>query len=401
VRIGLLTTSFPRTAQDVPGIFVRGFAESLVAQGHEVEVLAPEPGESTYESPPRIPGVRVHWVPYLRPRRLERTFYGAGVLDNLRASPRAWLGPLPFSLSLYAHAATRVGRWDALVSHWALPSGLIAAAVRGKRPHLAVMHSADVFLLERLPGRLQLARRLLHGASEVVCVSRELRQRLLQVFPPLERAEHAPKVHACPMGIEPTSTPQEPRADLRAGLGLARFTALCLCRLIPLKGIQHVIDAVKMCPEVTLVVAGEGPARKALQARAAALGARVRFVGEVHGGEKSAWFWAADAFLSASIVSGSGRTEGMPTVLLEAMAHGLPVVATDVGGVCDLLRSGENALLVPPGNPAGIASALHALQSDAALRERLADNAREVAAQFTWPVLGPHFAALLTGGAFP
>jgi glycosyltransferase involved in cell wall biosynthesis len=401
VRIGLLTTSFPRTEHDVPGVFVRGFAQSLVSQGHEVEVLAPEPAEGVYAAPPHFAGMRVRWVPYLRPRSLERTFYGAGVLDNLRSSPRAWLGPVPFSLSLYAHARARVGRWDALVSHWALPSGLVAGAVRGKRPHLAVLHSADVFLLERLPGRLPLVRRLLRGSSAVVCVSRDLRQRLLQILPPLERAAHSPQVHVCPMGIDPPNEPAESRAMLRARLGFGGFTALCLCRLIPLKGVEHVIDAMRLSPDVTLVIAGDGPARQALEARAHALGGRVHFAGEVHGPQKHALWSAADVFISASVVAESGRTEGMPTVLLEAMAHGLPVVATDVGGVRDVLLPGENALLVPPENPRAIAAAIGALQTDAALRAHLAENARATAAQYTWSTLGPHFAALFSEDVLP
>ena len=117
MRIGLLTTSFPRAERDVAGTFVLGFARALVAEGHSVEVLAPEPAEGGVA--PAWPGIDVRWVPYLRPRSLERTFYGAGVPDNLHADPRAWLGLAPFSVALLATASLRARRWEAYLSRWA------------------------------------------------------------------------------------------------------------------------------------------------------------------------------------------------------------------------------------------------------------------------------------------
>ena len=90
MRIALLTTSFPRFDGDVPGLFVLGFARALAERNHRVEVFAPEPSEEL--APPAWPGVEVRWLPYMRPRRLARTFYGAGVPDNLSRDPAAWLG---------------------------------------------------------------------------------------------------------------------------------------------------------------------------------------------------------------------------------------------------------------------------------------------------------------------
>jgi len=127
MRIGVLTTSFPRTDDDISGSFVLGFARELAARGHTLEVLAPEPAERV--AAPQLPGVSTHWVPYLRPRSLQRTFYGAGVPDNLRRDARAWLGVVPFPLALLRACAARESRWDALISHWALPCALVAGHV--------------------------------------------------------------------------------------------------------------------------------------------------------------------------------------------------------------------------------------------------------------------------------
>jgi hypothetical protein len=175
VRIGLLTTSFPRWPGDAAGHFVHGFAGALAARGHTLEVLAPEPAESV--SAPRWPGIELSWVPYLRPRSWQRTFYGAGVPDNLRSDPRAWLGPWPFAAALSAAVMERRSRWDALISHFGLPCGLIAGALRGRLPHLCVQHSADLHALERLPGAVgtRLAARIARGSSALWFVSERAR----------------------------------------------------------------------------------------------------------------------------------------------------------------------------------------------------------------------------------
>jgi len=400
VRIGLLSTSFPRSEADAAGHFVLGFAQALVSQGHQVEVLAPEPHEPDYQTPPRFLGIDVRWLSYLPRRSQQRTFYGAGVLDNVRASPWTSVGLAPFSLALAAETRARMPHWDAVVSHWALPSALVAGALHGARPHLAVLHSADVFLLERLPTsrmRWLLATQIAKGAGSLLFSSRDLRRRFLALLAPLPRADVAPRAHVCPMGIEPSLPASESRIDLRARLGVTRFTLLSLGRLIELKGIEHAIEAVAQVPEVELVIAGYGPHLSDLRAAARQRGVPVRFVGAQHGADKTAWLHAADAFVLPSIVLKSGRTEGMPVTLLEAMEHGLPVIASDVGGVSDVVRNGENGYLVQPGQAGEIAAALRTLLADETMRGQLARGAKETAAMYHWQALAPRFEQLLLG----
>ncbi|MDB4988598.1 MAG: hypothetical protein JWN04_3776 [Myxococcaceae bacterium] len=397
MRIGLLTTSFPRSADDVPGQFVRGFARALTARGHQVDVLAPAPLERQYVDPPHEPNLSVEWLRYLAPRSLQRTFYGAGVLDNLRATPLAALGLAPFTLALAVAAHAHMPSWDAVVSHWALPCALVAGELCRGRPHLAVLHSADVFALESLPTaalRRVLATRLARRADTLLFSSRELRRRFLALLAPLARAELAGVAHVCPMGVEPAAEPGEPRAALRERLQLDRFTVLSLGRLIALKGIAHAIDAVAKLPNSELLICGDGPLRSELERHASRSGARVRFLGNVFGAAKTELFRAADAFVLPSIQLPSGRTEGMPQTLLEAMEHGLPVVASDVGGVSDVVRSDENGFLVAPGEAHAIAAALRSLL-DPATQSRLSKGAHATAKLYHWDELAPLLESLL------
>jgi glycosyltransferase involved in cell wall biosynthesis len=121
-------------------------------------------------------------------------------------------------------------------------------------------------------------------------------------------------------------------------------------------------------PRWRLTVAGDGPLRPALAAAVAArcLGDAVELLGEVPNGPRL-WelYRASDAFLHVSL------TEGLPQVLLEAQAAGLPLVATDVGGVGAALAGGERGLLVAPGSAAAAAAALERLAADGSLRRRL------------------------------
>src|SRR5690606_26043720 len=120
--------------------------------------------------------------------------------------------------------------------------------------------------------------------------------------------------------------------------------------LVPIKGIEMAIDAIAGIPAATLWIAGEGPSRRSLEMRATKLGVPVHFFGEVTGAAKAELLAAADAFVLPSLRQRSGRTEGMPTALLEAAAAGVPIVASATGGIPDVLTHGRNALLVAPGD---------------------------------------------------
>lgn len=387
MRIGLLTTSFPRSPHDVAGCFVRGFAEALAARGHELDVLAPEPPSG---SPPLTshPGVTLTWVPYLRPRSLQRTFYGAGVPDNLGRDPAAWLGLGPFVFALALATARRQHRWDAVISHWALPSALVAEAFAPDRPHLAVLHSADVHLLTKLPARRMLAERI--ARATLLFSAPVLKERFASCLGPSSRLLLEAGSYVSPMGIEPPPRTAD-RASLRAKFGMTRFTLVAMSRLVPIKGLEVAIRAVAARPDVELFVAGDGPSRSALECLARSLDANVRFLGTVTGRRKWELLFAADAFVSSSRPMASGRTEGAPTSIIEALAAGLPVLATDTGGVGSLVTHERTGLLVPTSSPGALGSAIDRLVRDPALTQRLAEAARDEGRKLTWPELAPFF----------
>jgi len=387
MRIGMLTTSYPRHEGDVAGAFVRSMAREFVSLGHSIEVLAPRPRVPTDGC--LDPGIDVRWINYA-PGLLRKTFYGAGVPDNLR-DPRAWPGLATFPAALYREARLRADRWDAFVSHWALPNAVVAGVLRGRRPHLAVLHSADVHLVRKLPLRARVAERIGSSASELLFASGAHRKTFLDLLPSLSRARLAGRCHASAMGIEPLLQTRNKRT-LRKELGLSGFSVLSLGRLVPIKGIDRAIAAVAPLPDVELIIAGDGPSRSRLER-----GARARFVGVVSGVRKAEFLRAADAFVVPSVELPSGRTEGTPIAALEAAQAGLPIIASRTAGLEEVLVHERSALLVPPGDAVALRAAIERLRDDAALRRRLGRAAKTVAKRYLWSELGPRFEGLLQG----
>ncbi|WP_157069391.1 glycosyltransferase family 4 protein [Sandaracinus amylolyticus] len=372
-------TSFPTSPRDVSGLFVLGMARALASLGHEVEVLAPAPDHRDAWTDP-APGVRVRWIDYARPRALQRTFHRAGAPDNLARDPLAWLGAASFPLALAA--AMRDRRWDAIASHWGVPCGLVAGAMRGSARHVAIFHSADVHVLSRAPRAL--ARAIAERSDSLVFVSARLRDGFLALAP-----EARPRSHVIAMGVDAPPSVARARRE--------RFTLLALARLVPVKGLDRAIRALP--PDVELVIGGDGPERTRLEQLARTCGARVCFLGTITGDDKARWLATADALIAPSIVLPSGRTEGAPTALIEAMSAALPVVATDVGGVREIVTHEHDGLLVPPDDVGALRDAIARLRDDATLRARLSDHASHTASSRTWPALAPRFEALLAQGS--
>lgn len=198
-----------------------------------------------------------------------------------------------------------------------------------------------------------------------------LGERWITVFPPVDEREfHAPDAEA--------------RAAARAELGIPQdaFAIGLVGNRNPTKGHEHFVRALARLRErrpdaVARAIGAPSPAHGAyeagVRAEAARLGLAPPAYDLVDGGRRVPRLLPAfDAFALASVP----RSEGMPTVILEAMACALPVVATDVGAVRELVADGESAFVIGPEDPAALAAALERLAADPALRRRLGDAGR-------------------------
>ncbi|HYD36469.1 MAG TPA: glycosyltransferase [Allosphingosinicella sp.] len=219
-----------------------------------------------------------------------------------------------------------------------------------------------------LSGRLSwiryalLKRRLIERGRLFLAVSEAVRRRALAAGYPAERtATHHSGVDTD--FFRPSPAPPEP--------GLVLHVA----RLVEKKGTGDLIDAVARVEGARLVVIGDGPLRARLERRARALGAPVRFLGALPATEIVGWMNRAWLLAAPSVTARDGDSEGLPTVLCEAAAAGLPAVATRHSGIPEIVVDGETGLLSDEGDVDALARNISALLANPALRERMASKA--------------------------
>jgi glycosyltransferase involved in cell wall biosynthesis len=331
VRIGVVTTSYPRTPTDPAGSFVAAHVHALRALGHDVDVIAA--GTRAGRDVVRIPST---------------LFERGGAPDALERQPLALLGPAAmFSARLAAAVALRAHRWDSIVAHWLVPSAL--AALPARAPLLAIAHGGDVHTLRRArllaPALHLLARR----GAKLVFVSEELRALAIAEVPSLAAWLSTATVQ--PMGLDIERFAQLVHAPTTPP------TIVVAARLVPVKGIDVLIDAAaRIRSDVRIVIAGDGPERRELESRARVMGTvRITLVGQIDTIARDRLLSSASVVVVPSRITPSGRSEGTPMIALEALAAGVPLVATEVGGLRDLAPA---ARLVRPEDPRALATAI-------------------------------------------
>jgi glycosyltransferase involved in cell wall biosynthesis len=332
-----------------PASHAPAVAAFLHARGHAVEVVttaAHEPAAQPYP---------VAWTSRRLPRGVR---HAAGIV---LAARRARSADVVYATSMVRRAA--------------------AASVLARRPLVVKLVSDEAYERARRSGRFSA------GLGEFQQEPGDLRVRLLRRTRnrALRRAEHVfcPSSYlreiALGWGLDPhrvsvlpnpaPSLPSLPdRDELRRQLAIDGPTLAFAGRLTGQKALDVALAAVAAVPEASLVLLGDGPEREPLERRSSELDldGRIRFLGGGTRDDVLRLFRAADAALLSS------AWENFPHTVVEALAVGTPVIATAVGGVAEVVRDGENGLLVPPGDANALADAIRRLFGDTDLRERLA-----------------------------
>jgi teichuronic acid biosynthesis glycosyltransferase TuaC len=335
MNVLIFTSLWPNSEQPNLGIFVKNRIAALAQiDGVNVRVVAPVPYFPQLLQSPIIPA---RW------RRMARIVDRETIAGIETFHPRhlvtpkvgmmfysRWIARGAENLLKRLHAERPISLIDA---HYVYPDGH-AAVLLGERLNIPVVITArgtDINLFSRMPLIRPMIRRALKRANGVIAVSGALKQRMVEL------GIEAEKVAVIRNGIDRSIFHPRDQAEARRRLGLATESRIIITvgALVPLKGMDRLIDAMKLLSNerVKLYVIGEGPERAALEAQIAKhnLSDRVFFLGSRPQQDLAEWYSAADLFCLAS------SREGCPNVVIEAMACGTPVVATDVGGVRELI----------------------------------------------------------------
>jgi colanic acid/amylovoran biosynthesis glycosyltransferase len=357
-RIGVRVDVFPLVRE--LEVSMQPGAEDFVRRAHDLR-LTSRP----------VLAAQWHWL-RRRPGRYLAT-WGRAILGNA-GSPKFLLR----SLAVVPLAAAFAQRIEALEvdhvhAHWATHPAL-AAWVIGRltgRTYSFTAHAHDIYV-----ERPMLAEKL-RGAAFAVTIS-DYNRRLLTGW----YGRLADRVEVIHCGVDAAVFRPRSEADAATAAGDGRFEILSIATLQPQKGHAILVAAAARLVErgipMRVRMVGEGEERPALEAaiEAAGLTEHVQLLGRQPRDRVAALLGESDVVVQPSIVLPSGKTEGIPVALMEALASGVPVVATSVSGVPELVEDGITGRLVPPGDDRALADALADLQADPALAARLAAAGR-------------------------
>ena len=371
-RVLIITTNYPRWEGDPHSPWLLELMGRLRKRGYEFEVLAPA-----------FEGLRTHIIGETKvyrfryaPARWENLTHEEGAPNKIRKQP-LYLLLLPFYMLAGMWAAWRLGRrrdYDIIHVHWPVPQGVFGVfARRGNTRLVATFYGADLVMAQRFPFLKPFVRWFGGRCDELAAISTYTARELMTI------AGRQPRI--IPYGIH-----LPPEQDWPATPG----RILTVGRLIARKGHIYLIRAMahlRDLPDAHLVIVGEGHEREALEAEIRRLGLedRVTLAGRVSDEALEAYYQSCQVFVLPAIVDASGDTEMLGMVSLEAMRYCKPVIASNVGGIPDIVVDGESGLLVPQKDAEALAAAIRQVLTDPALAHRLGhDGYRFARTHFSW-----------------
>ncbi len=393
LKILMVVSSYPRTADDTSSIFLRYLVDHLQKRGHSLYVVAP--GDTSTGTKVEN-GITVRRFRYW-PGRRQGLAYGSGILPNLKRNPWLWF-QVPFfiaSMIVVLLRTTRQLRPDILHAHWVIPQGFTAilAKLIYRVPVVITAHGGDAFALTGAwPQRLK---RLCLRRSEGWTANTKATARALQ-------AGLVPPPRIIPMGVDVHHFGSGRRERLRAEIPVDNYVILFVGRLVEKKGVDDLLHAFALFPagikaKSRLWIVGSGERESDLRRLASALGiaGETTFWGRIQNDQLPDYYAAADLFVGPSIVAESGDTEGQGVVFLEAFAARLCVLATRTGGIAEVIEDGRTGILVDPRDPPQLANAMVKILTDVEQRTALVAKAyAKVSEAYDWTTIAQQFDGL-------
>lgn len=354
---------------------MRESVRRLVQNGCQVELLVPAWKGLV---PHKIDGVPVHRFRYA-PAGLEILTGEEGAPSKLAKRPWLQLLAIPYIIlgSWKCFRLCMANRPDVVHVHWPFPHGFMGLVAKWffRVPMVLNFHGAELLLIRKHPWVRHALRFILGNADAVLCNSSFTAAKV--------KAIYAGNTELSPYGTTLSTAP------LAKPVSTGKFTVLFVGRHIERKGLSYLIQAASMldAERFQIRIVGQGDLSSSLREQAikeAPL--QVVFTGQVSSAQLEQEYRQASCFVLPAIVDSKGDTEGLGVVLIEAAELGLPLVASDVGGISDVVVHGKSGLLVPEKNPRALADALQMLADQPELAQGLVQGARQhIQEHFSWP----------------
>ena len=396
MKVLVIGSVYPRFHEDAEVPWLRTSIAHLKKAGVQVQVLAPAyKGLKSHE----IDGVPVNRFRYA-PANLEMLTHEEGAPSKMASKPWLQLLAIPYIISGFFKCLRICHKWrpDIIHAHWPFPHAYIAlgAAKLFRIPLVLNFHGAELLLIRKKKWVRPLLKFAIGQAQAVFANSSFTAGKI--------KAIRDVNVEWSPYGTTLESGIQNSEFGINKNSErLGKFKILFVGRHIERKGICYLIEAAKYLPkdQFEIRIVGVGDLTEELKKQALLLShceheergnlepafapAEIIFTGQLSPEALANEYRTANVFTLPAIVDSKGDTEGLGVVLIEAMELGLPVVASNVGGIPDVVVDGVSGILVPEKDPEALANAFKKLASDAGLvRDLLAGAQKRIAECFSW-----------------
>lgn len=381
MKIGVITSAYPEYEDDPHGIFVHRLMREISKKGHEVQVIAPFAEEKRKYN---LEGVNVERFNYFYPKRYQNLAGRAGMIDNVKEGFLVKLQVLTYLFFNIIYSLRRLKDMDIIHVQWPIPNGLGAIFLKKIYgiPYVNTIHGEEVHLSKRYHMLFAL-RWLVNNSSKTITNSNATRKFCL------EAGLDPDKIDVIPFGVD-TDFFRPIDVDKDENI----FQILSVGYLIERKGFEYLIRAMphvlKKHGNARLKILGSGPLESKLKMfiKQLDLEEELKIIKNVSDEELLITYNSADLFVLPSIVDSQGNTEGLGVVLLEAMACGIPVIGSDVGGIPDIIKDGVTGLLVAEKNVFEISSSINKIILDDDQREQIRKKGLlRVKEQFNWEII--------------
>ncbi len=367
MKICLLTAAYPTSRKADSGSFIRDQAIQIKKMNCDIVIVVPRIfiADEVLLSQDSI---RVYRFSFLSEEKF---------LAEYERIPIVRVASYLISGIIKTWRVVRSERVELIHAHWVIPTGLIGVVVGkylSRKPVVITAHRADITVFPQKSKLARLAAKfVLRKADYIVAVSEVLKEKIRREYGIGEE-----KMTVINMGVNKHLFKQREKKAVRQKLGLPKTSKIVLFAggLIRVKGLAYLmhsaVQIIKAKHDTLFILVGTGSLEEQLKDTVLKLGisAQVRFVGERPHAEVPLWINSADVVVLPSF------DEGLPMLIMEALASGVPVVATCVGGTPEVIKDSRNGFLVEPRNVDDLAKKITSLITDDHLYKNVAENCK-------------------------
>ena len=378
MKVLSIVSVYPRFEADLEVPWLRISVSHLKNAGCQISIVAPShKGLKSHE----IDGVKVHRFRYA-PASLEFLTHDEGAPSKIARNPFLQLLAVPYIISgsiktLFLCLSLKP---DILHVHWPFPHAFMAyfAAFFCKIPVILNFYGAELLLAKKKKWIRPILKMFIKKADLVIAISSFT-------------AKEVKGIYNRSIEILPYGTTLNIKSKRQQCLNSGKFRILFVGRHIERKGIEYLIKAAAMLApdKFQIRIAGQGDLTQKLKKQAMEEAPeQVEFLGKISKEDLEKEYETANCFVLPAIVDSRGDTEGLGVVMIEATEYGLPVIASDVGGISDIIMDKKTGMLVPEKNPQALAAAIRELAESEALQKSLVLGAKEhIKQNFSWDAI--------------